>query len=514
MGDLLRLLMTQETPMPSDLREQISKIVNAVASDVDHHVAEWIDARDPAGFRRVELAIAAVGRAFSDGLTALVLKAMVGDPELQAEASIAARATGAYRHGGTREIGVTLLGGSRIRVRAEYLKINRRGQAGRRRGNGRRGPGGTGIYPVLAVLGIALGVTPALAGEIGRQVADSDSVRAGRAALDRRGIDLGHKQTLRIVNGFSHRAVQQRDAWLAKARLGPAASGPLKGKRVVIATDGGRLRERCPASRGRRRAKTGHRRYDAPWREPKLLTIYVIGKDGTIENEFRPIYDGTLGDCDAIFDMLVGYLKALGAHEARELILLGDGAKWIWERAANLVARVGIAADRVTQIIDWCHAVGTLHEIVEARVSWSPAERARWIKRAKKKLHAGKIDDLVALIDALAVGRRAKDVSEHRDYFARNASRMQYASFVAARMPIGSGAIESAVRRIINMRMKSNGMFWLEVNAEGMLLLRSYLKADHFDALVDWSIAAAVPWWNRRRNGKACEMPFETGYQS
>lgn len=75
---------------------------------------------------------------------------------------------------------------------------------------------------------------------------------------------------------------------------------------MVITTDGSRLRERCPASRDRRRTKTGHRRYaDAPWSEPKLLTLYVIGKDRTIEHEFRPIYDGTLGDCDSIFDMLV-----------------------------------------------------------------------------------------------------------------------------------------------------------------------------------------------------------------
>lgn len=282
--------------MPSDLREQIGKSVGAVASDVDRQVGRWRGARDPVAFRRMELEIAAIGRAFSDGLVALILKDILAEPELQAETSMAARGTGGYRHGGTREVGVTLLGGSRVRVRVEYLKLNRRGQPGRRRGNGRRGQGGTGLYPILAALGIGLGVTPALAGEICRQVADSDSVRAGRAALDRRGIDLGHKQTLRIVNHFSRRAVEQRDDWLAEVRSRPAASGPLRGKRVVIATDGGRLRARCPAGRGRRRTKTGHRRYDAPWREPKLLTVYVIGDDGKIEDEFRPIYDGTLGD--------------------------------------------------------------------------------------------------------------------------------------------------------------------------------------------------------------------------
>jgi hypothetical protein len=182
------------------------------------------------------------------------------------------------------------------------------------------------LYPVLAALGIWFGVTPALAGEICQQVTDSDSVRAGRAALARRDIDLGHKQTLRIVNHFSRRAVEQRDAWLEKARTQPASTGPLCGKRVLIATDGGRVRERRPARHGRRRTETGHRRYDAPWREPKLLTICVVGEDGTVEQSFQPIYDGTLGDCDAVFGMLLGYLKALGAHQAKELIVAGDAA--------------------------------------------------------------------------------------------------------------------------------------------------------------------------------------------
>ena len=117
------------------------------------------------------------------------------------------------------------------------------------------------------------------------------------------------------------------------------------------------------------------------------------------------------------------------------------------------------------------------------------------MRQAKRRLSRGQIDELVAMIDKLAVGRRAKDILEHRDYFVRNKARMQYAEFKRAGVPRGSGAIESAIRRIINMRMKSNGMFWLEVNAEGMLLLRSYLKADYLDALVDWSLTAAVPWW-------------------
>lgn len=487
--------------MARSLRDEVDEKVRQFRQKIESQLATWAAVRTPVEFREMELTIATETRALADGVTAAILRERVGDLRLQAEATMAAFADRKFRHGGTNSATVTLLGGTPVELgKLVYAKPNRRGTPRRRR-TGRRGKGGQGFFPVLAVLGIWCGATPALAGEVCRQVADSDSVRAGRAALARHGADLGHKQTLRLVNKLSTRAVAQRQAWLQRARDHVPARGVLHGQRVVVATDGGRLRERSPARQGRRRTKTGHRRYDAPWREPKLLTIYVIGADGKVSAEFQPIYDGTLGDADAIFDMLLGYLKALGAHEARELIIVADGARWIWDRAARLIEHLGIAPQKVTQVIDWCHAVGTLHTIAEVPARWALADRERWMRRAKRLLHRGAIDALVELIDTLAVGRRAKDINEHRDYFVRNVARMQYAAFEAAHVPTGSGAIESAVRRVINMRMKSNGMFWLEVNAEGMLLLRSYLKAGRFDDLVNWSITAAVPWWTNHAVG-------------
>ncbi len=49
---------------------------------------------------------------------------------------------------------------------------------------------------------------------------------------------------------------------------------------------------------------------------------------------------------------------------------------------------------------------------------------------------------------------------------------MDYARFRRRKLPVGSGAIESAVRRVINLRMKGNSIFWAEENAEAMLVLR------------------------------------------
>jgi hypothetical protein len=169
----------------------------------------------------MEQELAGFARGLQDGVTGAVLTEVVSDPGLQAVTSAAARSgPERLRSGGVREVSVTMLGGHEARLRTEYLKPDRRGRPGRPRGTGRRGAGGAGLYPVLAALGILNGVTPAAAAEITRQVTDSDSVRSGREALARRGLDLGHKQTLRIVNAVGQRAVAQRDSWLDRVRTG------------------------------------------------------------------------------------------------------------------------------------------------------------------------------------------------------------------------------------------------------------------------------------------------------
>ena len=453
---------------PESLLPSLATATHALRSAIRLRLPGWLEARSPAMFRAMELDVAETARGFADQVVEVVLREILGEVAFQAECCAAARAgaTVKLRDVGRRPVEVTLLGGRSVKVRVSYLRPDRGGLSGRPRGTGRRGKSGSGLYPALAVLGIWFGVTPALADEISRQVTDSDSVRTGRAALARRGIDLGHKQTLRIVNAVGRRAVQQRDLWVMNTlERPPPTAGALRGKRVIAAIDGGRIRQRVELG-GRRSAETGHHRYEAPWREPKLFCIYVIDRDGNIEDTFRPVYDGTMENCDGAFARLCAYLKALGAHEAEALVLLGDGAKWIWDAVDTLIAIVGIPKERLSQVVDWYHAVEVLGEVADARAHWPEGERQAWLKKAKTALYAGDILRLMSIFDEIALGRRASEVNKHRDYFVRNADRM-----------------------------KGNGTFWLLENAEAMILLRSYLKAGRFDDLIDWSLTTAAGWW-------------------
>ena len=56
-------------------------------------------------------------------------------------------------------------------------------------------------------------------------------------------------------------------------------------------------------------------------------------------------------------------------------------------------------------------------------------------------------------------------------------------------MPIGSGSMESAVRRVINLRLKGPGIFWREEHAEQMLMLRAYYKSKHWQVLTHKAFA-------------------------
>jgi hypothetical protein len=228
-----------------------------------------------------------------------------------------------------------------------------------------------------------------------------------------------------------------------------------------------------------------------------------------VDATVRPTHDGTLDDADTACSMLVAYLKALGAADAKHLTIVANGAKWIWDRAPDIARWVGIKTERVPEIIDWYHAVEKLGEVASTNKTWCATAREAWTERARKALYAGDIVGVMACFDELAVGRRAKEVNKHREYFLRNSKRMQYSEFKQSNLPLGSGAIESAIRTIVNMRLKAPGTFWLRENAQAMLLIRSYLEANRFDDLVDWSTTQAAWWWEPGLTALRAQLELE-----
>ena len=333
------------------------------------------------------------------------------------------------------------------------------------------------MYPMLLLWGVQDRCTAAIASEISKLVAMLGSLEEVEQVLSDRGQPLDFKTIRTIAYRFAARA-------RAAQRVGSLNWGEtVAGRRVVVSTDGGRIRIRT-TKRGPKTAK-GRNRYRTDWREPKLLIIYVVDEKGQMDREFLAVIDGTLGGPDAIFKLIEFYLRELKIATADKVLFVADGARWIWNRVGALLRRLGVKPDQVNELVDFYHAVEHLGKIAALQRRWTAAERQAWIGRQRRRLLKGGVEEVQAAIDAVCGSRPGKALKRERDYFKRNGGkgRMDYARMAALKLPIGSGAIESAIRRVVNLRLKGPSIYWHKTSAEAVLLLRSYYKAGRWNHL-------------------------------
>lgn len=186
-----------------------------------------------------------------------------------------------------------------------------------------------------------------------------------------------------------------------------------------------------------------------------------------------------LGDADAIFAQLYAQLRELGwVGPETAIVIVGDGAEWIWNRASMFVRRC--------EILDFWHALG--HAWAFARLCHGPdsIQADRWVHEIAKDLRAGKVSDVVARLKRMRP--KTKELRESLQslvrYYSENASRMRYDEYLRLGYGIGSGAVESAHKQIVHARFRQAGMRWSEAGARRLLALRLLLLNDNW-ALLD-----------------------------
>ena len=386
-------------------------------------------------------------------------------------------------HKGFRTTSVLLLGGTRIILETPYLREDRRGRRGRRRHT--RGPSGAGCYPVLEALGIADHVSPATRSEIALHVVQAASYREAAAMLARRGLACDVSSLVRISMATAEASTRLRDAALAAALSLPVApNGPLAGKRVRVSLDGGRVRTRR-RHRGRKTVK-GRHGFSTPWREPRLLVIDILDVQGRPDRLRLPLYDVLLGDAEAVWALLIGYLRLLGAAYAEVVEFIADGAEWIWHRVERLGRLAEIPAAKLVEVLDFYHASQYLSETLAACRDLPKAQRQALYKRLRHALRhqADGVEVVLEALRALATTHRSKAITRAVGYVGTHAHRMRYVTLEARKLPIGSGQVESAVRRVVNLRFKAPGSFWKETTVSGLMHLRAAFKAGRWDEVM------------------------------
>ena len=384
---------------------------------------------------------------------------------------------------------------------------------GARRAKG-RGQHGGGLYPELAAFGFHQGQSAALTSLVARQSTLMPSFELARQELARRSVKLGIKVVHRTTARLGQQLLIARRCDLQRYRDGQLPAGTeFAGKRIVAQLDGGRIRLRKVSrkQKGRGKNKKRKRRYQAQWREPKLLTLYEIDQHGQMVRQSQARIDGTFGGPDEVMELLAMHLHRLGAAKADVVVFVADGAPWIWERLGWVLKRVGLDEKKVAYALDWCHA---LHHVglALAAVGLPDAEHRRVFKKLRKWLKQGEAAAVLNELERLgkkrgvllAMASAVAYLDKHLE-----AGHLDYDEMQRRGLPIGSGAIESAIRRVVNQRIKGNGLMWCEGNAEAMLQLRAAALTGRWDEMVDRALQSACEDGQRPWTWSSPDMPFQ-----
>ena len=195
-----------------------------------------------------------------------------------------------------------------------------------------------------------------------------------------------------------------------------------------------------------------------------------------LRDEDSTTYSGAIEEAARFGPRLFNEAWRRGWSRARQKVILGDGAAWIW----NLAHQYFPGA---IEIVDLYHAREHLWKLAAKLYPADEKRRRGWARRRRKKLDAGRIEQLVATLRQMETNNAelAHQLALESDYFDRNAQRMRYDEFRRHGLFVGSGVIEADCRTVIASRLKRSGMFWSVRGANAITALRCARLSNRFD---------------------------------
>jgi hypothetical protein len=212
----------------------------------------------------------------------------------------------------------------------------------------------------------------------------------------------------------------------------------------------------------------------------------------------RPWIDGTMSGPDHLVELLAFHLHRLGAARAKAVSFVSDGAPRVWNRLDWVIGRAGVDPKRVERVLDCYHAAHHVSLALQA-LGLPEAERTATYRTLRHQLRAGRSREVAATLRRMAQAQPYdSEVWAEVGFLDKHEARLRYDWFRYRGHPLGSGAVESAIRRVINLRLKGAGIYWRAENAEAMLVLRAAALTGRWQETMERTHAAMA--WDRRRD--------------
>jgi hypothetical protein len=283
--------------------------------------------------------------------------------------------------------------------------------------------------------------------------------KAQSALAEMSGLTVDDNRVQRTVAALGPRAEKA----MAEAPEDPTRDLPPKGTRVYVMMDGGRIRMRSNGGE---------------WREP--CTALVLWQDAQERWHKRGISHPL--DKSKVLAVLDRWMRRLAPGTDWEVIIIADGAEWIWQWADQYPWAI--------HILDYYHVKEHVWAAAKVLYGEGTPAAAHWVERIMNRLWRGWDSSTVAVLDRMkprgwSAGAKRDALDALATYLNNHHGLTRFAQNREAGRCIGSGAIESFCKQLFSMRMKGPGMFWGEPGAEHVMGLRTLYLTGQWGRLWD-----------------------------
>ncbi|GAC1353745.1 MAG: hypothetical protein NVSMB4_15460 [Acidimicrobiales bacterium] len=342
-------------------------------------------------------------------------------------------------------------------------------------------PCGRGVVPrdeELDVVGSSL--SPGVRRMAARTGSQEPFARASRDLEELAGISIPAKQVERVAESSGERlgveVEAQWEAILDRRVIPLPAPAPIP--TLYIAVDGTGV-PTVPRETAGRRGKGPDGR--AHTREVKLGCLFT---QAGLDDRGRPQRDPHSSSYVAAVESAAKFGQILyaeavrrGISQAQQVVVIGDGAHWIWNVADEHFPKA-------IQIVDLFHAREKLGLVAKLLFPSAERDRRAWLLARTAELDRGDVATVLRKLGALAChGDVAEEVRKVTGYFKANRQRMRYGQYRRLGLFVGSGVVEAGCKSVVHQRLKQSGMRWSLRGAESIIWLRCLDQSGRWEEL-------------------------------
>lgn len=282
--------------------------------------------------------------------------------------------------------------------------------------------------------------------------------------------------TIRQVTNFIGKLVFDEDCRMAEEAWRLLESGKMgcpcnKSGVLYLEFDGAALNTRIRDADG------------STWRENKLGIVFSSDKiyhwkgcDGKEHHQVRQReYISYIGSVSEFKKHCLACALRNGYGKYRQTIILSDGAQWI----ANMALEVFPDAQH---ILDLFHLKENVYDFAKTKFRQDTSEYVPWSEQICGLLEDGRWEEVLAELDP---EEKYENTVNLYHYIERNKEHIDYPKYKANGWFVGSGAIESGNKVVLQKRLKQAGMRWNPKTAQYVVTLCSKKESGRWEEDVE-----------------------------